>query len=251
MKRLLLVVAGRVLLYVALLMLGLASVGHSEVTFTFDDGWKSDVTKALPVLDRYGFKGTAYIITSFAGHDARYMDWGEIHTLALHGWDIEDHTYSHKDLTAISVAQARRELDKSLYDLRWHGYAARHFAPPFGELNPKTLELVRNRFVSSRAAWVKSNELNPEAKLDRYNLSVLPLNEKTDEWLIERCIEHATFEKRWLIFMVHRVVDDPAECNDQYCISRAKLAKIVKYTVDQGAKVVTVDQYFKNSGVER
>jgi peptidoglycan/xylan/chitin deacetylase (PgdA/CDA1 family) len=233
------------------LLLFLAVPVFGEVTFSFDDGSRTQVNNGYPILFKYHYPATIYLETKPLGHDDFFMDWGDVKTLDLAGWDIEAHTYSHKDLTTIPLSQVRKELDKSIQDLRWHGYNAKHFAAPYGAINPQVLALVKKRFVSNRAAWVQGNELNWENHLNRYNLSVLPLNEKTDMWLVERCIEHATFEKRYLIFMIHRVVKDPKECKDDYCISTEKLQKVVEYCRNQGTKVVTVDEYFKLHKLEK
>ena len=65
------------------------------VVLTFDDGWRS-VLQALPVLDRYGFKASFWIIPGAKGIGGDYLDWEEIGRLARHpGFEVESHTLSH------------------------------------------------------------------------------------------------------------------------------------------------------------
>jgi peptidoglycan/xylan/chitin deacetylase (PgdA/CDA1 family) len=253
MKNLGLVVVGRVILYVALLMLGLGRVGHSEVTFTFDDGSRTQITNGYPVLYQLHYPATIYLVTRPLGHDDWYMNWGDVKTLELAGWDIEAHTRTHPKLDKISHRQLVAELDGCRADLKWHGYTARHFATPYGETNPVVQRELRKRFVSVRAGEIILNELNQENKLNRYRLSVFPLTESADLDLMKRLIEHGTFEKRWLIFMVHKVLPDgdPRLKNEPYSVSVSKLKAVATYCNLQGTKVVTVDGYFKSHRLEK
>jgi len=253
MKNLTLVIIGRVILYVALLMLGLGRLGHSEVTFTFDDGSRTQVVNGYPVLKQLNYPATIYLVTKPLGYDDWYMNWGDVKTLSDAGWDIEAHTRTHPELVKLTHRQLVNELNGCLADLKWHGYLGRHFATPYGETNPVVQRELRKRFVSVRAGEIILNELNQEDKLDRYRLSVFPLTENSDLELMKRLIEHGTFEKRWLIFMVHKVLPDgdPRLKNEPYSVSVGKLKAVAAYCNLQGTKVVTVDQYFKEHGLEK
>ena len=49
------------------------------VILTFDDGYKSQYTTAKPILDKYGFKGTFYVVCNYAQKiDTDKMNWTEI-----------------------------------------------------------------------------------------------------------------------------------------------------------------------------
>ena|SRR5665213_3663687 len=237
----------------ALLVLAVAVPVHAEVTFTFDDGSRTQIDNGYPVLFHYHYPATIYLVTKPLGHDDWYMNWGDVKTLELAGWDIEAHTRTHPHLDKLSHRQLIAELDGCRADLKWHGYAARHFATPFGETDPAVQRELKKRFVSVRAGEVILNELNYENKLSRYNLSTFALTESTDLDLMKRLIEHGTFEKRWLIFMVHKVLPDgdPRLKNEPYSVSVGKLRAVVAYCNIQGTKVVTVDQYFKDHGLEK
>jgi peptidoglycan/xylan/chitin deacetylase (PgdA/CDA1 family) len=45
------------------------------VILNFDDGRKDQFTIAKPVLDKYGFKATFYVVCNYVGNKKGYMDW--------------------------------------------------------------------------------------------------------------------------------------------------------------------------------
>jgi peptidoglycan/xylan/chitin deacetylase (PgdA/CDA1 family) len=239
--------------FLCLVSLFLAIPLYAEVTFTFDDGSRTQIDHGYPILYKYHYPATIYLVTRPMGHDDWYLNWGDVKTLELAGWNIEAHTRTHPHLENLTHKQLVYELDGCIHDLHWHGYAAHHFALPYGETSPTVQRELKKRFVSVRAGEVIGNELNWENKLNRYQLSIFPLNEDTDLELVKRLIEHGTFEKRWLILMVHKVLPDgdPGLKTDRWSVSTSKLKAVVAYCNIQGTKVVTVDQYFKSHGLEK
>jgi peptidoglycan/xylan/chitin deacetylase (PgdA/CDA1 family) len=234
-----------------LLVLVLAVPVRAEVTFSFDDGSRTQIDHGYPVLKKFGYPATIYLVTKYMGHDEWYLDWGNVKILTDAGWDAECHTRTHPHLDTLTHKQLVSELDGCIHDLRWHGYLGRHFATPFGETDPTVQRELKKRFVSVRAGEVIGNELNWENKLNRYQLSIYPLNEDSDLELMKRLIEHGTFEKRWLIFMVHQVFrdGDPRLKTDKWSVSVSKLRAVAAYCNVQGTKVITVKQYFDEHGV--
>ena len=81
----------------------ISSSGNSKlVILTFDDGYKSQYTTAKPILDKYGFKGTFYVVCNYAQKiDTDRMNWTEVKELYPQGHDIGSHTMNHQDLTQI------------------------------------------------------------------------------------------------------------------------------------------------------
>jgi peptidoglycan/xylan/chitin deacetylase (PgdA/CDA1 family) len=89
------------------------------VAIHFDDGWKSSLA-AVPVLDRYGFGATFWIIAG-TGISWPHMDWDEVLMLAAHpGFEIESHTWSHpwKDGQTLIDWMAGRTPGKGVDEVR-------------------------------------------------------------------------------------------------------------------------------------
>lgn len=99
------------------------------VAIHFDDGWKSG-RLAIPVLNRYGFKATFWIIAG-AGHDtgSPHMDWDEILKLARNpNFDIYSHTMTHpwKDGDTLIDWVEGHTPGKGLEQAQWELTESRH-----------------------------------------------------------------------------------------------------------------------------
>src|SRR5262245_28444353 len=68
------------------------------VILNFDDGRKTQFTQAKPILDKYGYKATFYVVCQYSDSKKGYMNWTELETLHREGHDIESHTNNHADL---------------------------------------------------------------------------------------------------------------------------------------------------------
>jgi peptidoglycan/xylan/chitin deacetylase (PgdA/CDA1 family) len=72
---------------------------EKPVVLTFDDGFSDQYTNAYPLLYRYGFTGTFFIITRFPDEGRpEYMAWSEIELLHAGGMEIGSHSYTHPSL---------------------------------------------------------------------------------------------------------------------------------------------------------
>ncbi len=126
------------------------------VAIHFDDGWKSSLA-ALPILDRYGFAATYWIIPG-TGIGEPHMGWDDIEKLAAHPHiEVESHTWSHpwKDGQTLvdwvegrtagrSAEQARWELVQSRRSLEEHlRRPVRYLAWPRGLYDDALIELAR------------------------------------------------------------------------------------------------------------
>ena len=93
------------------------------VIINFDDGSIGQYTYAKPILDKYGFKATFFIVCNYANYNYgdAYMNWQQITQLQNDGMDIESHSMNHKDLAALPVANLDYEIGQSKQCLIDHG----------------------------------------------------------------------------------------------------------------------------------
>lgn len=125
------------------------------IVFGFDDGLANTVNVAKPTMDTYGFKGTAYIISSLVGSSATYMTTSEITTLYNAGWDICNHTKTHQQnvLPTDTLANCTTEIQDCTNYIVAQGWnrrgSAYHFAAPYGEQTYYNATNYRNAITAA------------------------------------------------------------------------------------------------------
>jgi peptidoglycan/xylan/chitin deacetylase (PgdA/CDA1 family) len=126
------------------------------IVLTFDDGWKN-VLNAVPVLNRYRFKASFWIITG-KGIGGDYLTWEDIGALAknprfevqshtvTHPWDKQDNlvTWMEGKVPGKGEEHARAELQDSKRELerRLHR-PVRYLAWPCGWYNDALVKLAQ------------------------------------------------------------------------------------------------------------
>jgi len=112
------------------------------IILTFDDGSESVYTNALPILQKYNFTGTAYLVYNYIGANG-FLNVEEVHDLYDAGWEIGSHSFSHRDLTTIPNAQ-----EKEIVESRWKlqdllGVPILSFAYPYGTYDEDSVYYAR------------------------------------------------------------------------------------------------------------
>lgn len=114
------------------------------VGITFDDGYKNNLTHALPALAKHGFSSTCYAVSGLMGKtnvwdeslgiaQALLMNEAEIRQWVAAGQEVGSHTRQHIDLTANddAVCQLEMALGKSELEAII-GQSVDHFCYPYG-----------------------------------------------------------------------------------------------------------------------
>jgi len=214
------------------------------VTFTFDDGFETDYAVARPVLDRYHFPATAYVIPSMVGEPDR-LDLTQLRDLQdLNGWDIASHSYSHSNLTSILPTEIENELLLSKQFLESNGFrnAAAHFAYPYGEFDNGDLKSqVQKYYKTARTAEGAFETLPPS---DPYRLRAMVVTNSTTPSDVSEQVQSAITNGDWLILVFHRIVQSDADEELKYPVS--DFAAIVDDVASKGVDVMTISQVYDN-----
>jgi peptidoglycan/xylan/chitin deacetylase (PgdA/CDA1 family) len=117
------------------------------IILNFDDGRLSQYTNAKPILDKYGFKATFYVVCNDIGKKDGYMDWNDVETLQKEGHDIGSHSMNHVRLEKLPKKAIEYEVGGSKKCLQRHGINVTSFAYPFnGGSNDKTVVDIVSKY---------------------------------------------------------------------------------------------------------
>jgi len=126
---------------------------RGTVCVTFDDGFADFVSAALPVLQRYNFPATLFIVAGEVGgrsgwssycRDRPLMDWSDLRTLTDLRYEIGSHTLHHPDLMALEPNQLVAEIANSKAMLEdGLGVAVTAFAYPGGTFGTREVAAIR------------------------------------------------------------------------------------------------------------
>ena len=134
---------------------GKAALPAKAVVITFDDGWRTQYTNALPMLKKHKQTATFYVVSTYMGYGA-YFDWDMTTEIKNAGMTIAGHTLDHANLPTLSAAALDRELRDSKAALESKlGITVNHFAYPYGAYNDAVVEAVK------RAGYRSAATLNP------------------------------------------------------------------------------------------
>jgi peptidoglycan/xylan/chitin deacetylase (PgdA/CDA1 family) len=161
------------------------------VAFTFDDGYADTLTAASPLLKRYGFRATCYVVSGALGTfnrwDAEYlqerkplMSRGQLDQWLGAGMEVASHSVSHQRLQQLPQDAALCEIAESrsaLHDML--GVPIEHFAYPFGDFTADIVELVRRAGYSSAVTVVPGVA---RASDDRLRLPRILVNGERGLW---------------------------------------------------------------------
>jgi peptidoglycan/xylan/chitin deacetylase (PgdA/CDA1 family) len=125
------------------------------VGLTFDDGYRSVLANALPVLLEHDFTATMFIISARIGGTNEWdagtgpvwplMTAGEVTEVAGAGMEIGAHTATHPRLPGMEPDRLTAEVSGSRATLReLFGLPVRGFAYPYGRMDAAARQAVRD-----------------------------------------------------------------------------------------------------------
>jgi peptidoglycan/xylan/chitin deacetylase (PgdA/CDA1 family) len=145
-----------------------SSSNNKVVILTFGNGPKSQYTYAKPILDKYGFKASFFVVCNWiesdsdSDQDNSHMTWQDIETLHNEGHDIGAKSLNHKDLTTLSASKLDFEVGQSKKCLADHNIDARVFGTPYGAGwdDPTVIDTIAKYYDFAITGFSKQMYLN-------------------------------------------------------------------------------------------
>ena len=124
---------------------GAATAGHRVIALTFDDGPGPFTPQVLSVLERYQVPATFFEIGEEV---ARYPQYSKM--VAAAGFPVEDHTWSHPDLTTLPASGVDSQVDMTQAEIRnVTGTTPQCVRPPYDVWNAGVLNQIASRGLTT------------------------------------------------------------------------------------------------------
>lgn len=168
---------------------------ENPVLITFDDGYADNYYNAYPILKKYDFNATIFVISSFLGTKDHYITWDQAREMAANGISIQSHTVDHRSMTDLTDDQLRAELTDSKKKIEEEmGTPVEFIAYPTGAYNLHIAQLVKD--AGYKAAFtIKYGNVDKASNI--YALERVPIfhTEDTYKSFLERIRYTPIFEQ--------------------------------------------------------
>jgi peptidoglycan/xylan/chitin deacetylase (PgdA/CDA1 family) len=129
---------------------------EKPVIITFDDGYRDNYTNAFPLLKKYGYDGTFFLVTRAIDYgDPAYLSWDMVKEMHQAGMEMQPHGYRHYDLRGRDVDFLVYEIvgSKEAVEART-GETARFFSYPSGSYDARTVAVLESaHFWGAVITW--------------------------------------------------------------------------------------------------
>ena len=198
------------------------------VSFTFDDGYASDLP-AFVTLHSHGIMGASYVVTDWVGRPGR-LDWDLLHAMEQYGWEVGSHTVSHPFLAStaggtqdcVPPYSQVDEIECSRLALVEHGLHPYGIAFPHGDFDATSMRLAAGRYHYARgfhdggpeSPWVN---VFPHS---RHEIETIDVTWCDTAETIERRLCQALYDEdeicgadrprhdRWAVVVLHEIFED-------------------------------------------
>jgi peptidoglycan/xylan/chitin deacetylase (PgdA/CDA1 family) len=118
---------------------------RKPVVLSFDDGFETDYSRALPILAAHGWAGTLNLALNHYKRAAWGLNRSQIAALIRAGWELDCHSKTHASLPGLGSQELRQELVASRRLLRKTFHVpVNFFAYPSGDYDSRVVSAVRN-----------------------------------------------------------------------------------------------------------
>lgn len=169
---------------------GKFTLPEKPIIITFDDGYDNNYTKAMPIMEKYGMKGTVFMVANDIGKKD-YLTLDQLKGWQAHNMEIGSHTANHVPLATLTSEQKKEEIVASKLLIEWKGLNTVFFmAYPFGSFDEESEQLLKendylggltgksglNTFDTNPYLLHRVNVPNPKFGLTEFKLRLLKAN---------------------------------------------------------------------------
>ncbi|WP_139463385.1 polysaccharide deacetylase family protein [Aeromonas veronii] len=165
--------------------------GKKYLMITADDGYQDNLTRMLPLLEKYGYKAVVYVVTGegYNRWDVEHptnpdtkvslMSGEQVKALAASGHvEIGGHTLTHPRLSKLTPEQQAHEIQENKRQLEaLLGHPLLSFAYPYGDMN----ESAKEQAIAAGYRFAVATNSGPKAMhQDPYQIRRIAIFPRTD-----------------------------------------------------------------------
>lgn len=217
------------------------------ISVTFDDGWESIYTTALPLLHKYGIRTTQYILSGEFDNE-EYMSMAQVKAMQQSGHDIACHSINHPDLTTLDDEDLEMQLSGCKDTLSKLFGKIEDFASPYGASNDTTIEAITKFYSSQRNTngditdGIDEYDVNLASNFNAFNIIATTIRRDTTVTQINQLLDYASAHNAWVVLTYHQVDDGPS----QYGLDAHVLEEQLKAVSEHKARIVKVNEVLKS-----
>jgi peptidoglycan/xylan/chitin deacetylase (PgdA/CDA1 family) len=161
------------------------------VALTFDDGYQDFHDNAFPILKKFNYPSTVFLVSSLIGKENIWdkeqlhvrkplMDWDIIKELTKNGVVFGAHSKTHPHLSEIPMKDLSSEIiePKQVIEEKLHT-SVDYFCYPYGDYNKKVIEVTRSAkylaAVSVQRGFVRKGDCLFDINRVPVNLNTHPI----------------------------------------------------------------------------
>jgi peptidoglycan/xylan/chitin deacetylase (PgdA/CDA1 family) len=213
------------------------------VTVTFDDGWESIYTQALPLLQKYGIRTTQYVLSGTL-KDENYLSMAQVKAMQSAGHEIACHGVNHADLPSLDAKKLTFELSSCQQTFSKELGPIRDFASPYGHYTPETITAIKKYYQSHRNTngdltnGINEADVNIEQYFNQYDLIAATVRDTTTVEQLRALFEYAKQHNGWVILNYHQIDDGPS----QYALVMSKLEEQMRFVSESNVRIITISE---------
>lgn len=165
--------------------------GKKYLMITADDGYQDNLTRMLPLLEKYGYKAVVYVVTGegYNRWDVEHptnpdtkvslMSGEQVKALAASGHvEIGGHTLTHPRLSQLTAEQQAHEIQENKRQLEaLLGHPLLSFAYPYGDIN----DSAKEQAIAAGYRFAVATNSGPKAMhQDPYQIRRIAIFPRTD-----------------------------------------------------------------------
>ena len=156
---------------------------RKSVLITFDDGWKSFYTKAVPILEKYNMKASVFIVWSYSSNknNEAYMTLNEINDIKENHQNMEILSHSYNlHLRENAESNDLNIYNKDFKEANKYYQDSKYYAYPFGYRNDNYIKSLKENNYKLAFTFGPYDYATKEN--NNYEIPRIGLFESTQDW---------------------------------------------------------------------